>query len=288
MVPQSSDIYPLTNSRVHLDRIDASFGDYLKLRSIVWLLRFGARSTEGVVVANSSETSIRVVSDYARSRGWNRFLLRHDSRSGRPRTLQGGFLIDVEEIAFWVDRFVHDGICILLEPLDPIRNGYNVSCLADQSSDLIEILGPGFDASDLQRGFITPHETCFCSIEAEQFGSRAIVTRQDYLFSVEQRLRKIWWKFCRRELDTARWRELSRVERHACKQLIRKVRGTAIASTYEPIPEEMFDQYLTVAVPLISAWRKEGHETPAVFAGSFVQDGSFCFWDVNTSKRWTG
>jgi hypothetical protein len=288
MAPTTSELCLLSKSPRDLRRVDAAFPDYNKLRSIAWLLSLGARTTEGVVVTEASEQAVEDTATYARSRGWDQFMLRHDSPSGRPRTVQGGFLIQFDEIQSWAQRFTDGGVCLLLEPLNPLRNGYNISCLIEESSALIEISGPGFDASDLQRGQIKPHEIRTFDTTLGRFDVPSIVDQPAYEASIAERKRKIWWKLHERELIPKRWRRLDAAESEACEQLILEARGGNIPPRYEPISSSMLDRYAELARPIVTAWRREHGELPAVLSGSFVQDGSFCFWDVNTSRRWLG
>ena len=195
-------------------------------------------------------------------------------------------MIEIDKIQPWTERFARDGICLLLEPLDPLRNGYNLSCLIDESTTLIEIAGPGFDASDLQRGHIRPHEIRTFDHASGRFGSPSIIDHSAYKTSVAERKRKIWWKLHKRELVASRWRPLSGAQQEACDELILRARGSNLPTTYEPVPKAILDRYGEVAQPIIEAWRRQRREFPAVLAGSFVEDNSFCFWDVNTSKRW--
>src|SRR6266481_1525484 len=111
---RSPGIYVLSRQARALDILDAEFADYSKLRSICWLLRHGISSTEGVVLRSCSAETIKAAIEFAVQRGWQKYMLRHDSPVGHPRTIQGGFLIGLTEIDKWAPRFTAGGICILL------------------------------------------------------------------------------------------------------------------------------------------------------------------------------
>jgi hypothetical protein len=285
MAPRPSDFYELSRHSSDLDAIEAAFPHYLKLRSICWLLRLGIRSPEGIVVANDSELTITAAIDYARSRDWTQFLVRHDSPSGRSRAIQGGFLVGIEELESWVARFVHGGICILLEPFDAIQNGYNLSCLIDQTAAFVEIAGPGFDASDLQRGEIQPHEIRSINLRTRAFGPPTIIGDDAYKQSVIEREQKVWWKFYRRELDRSRWRTLGEAEIADCHRIICQARGAPIPSSYQATSAMILQRYLKGLLPIVTAWR-EHSQGSTVVASSFVQTGELIFWDVSTDARW--
>ena len=95
------EAYVLSHETSALDMIESDFADYLKLRSICWFLRNGLRSTEGIVLRTASALAIDYAVEYARRRGWQRFMLRHDSPAEHGRSIQGGFLIDLDEIEQW-------------------------------------------------------------------------------------------------------------------------------------------------------------------------------------------
>jgi hypothetical protein len=58
-----------------------------------------------------------------------------------------------------VKFFEQQRIVILFEPRSPYADLYSLNALFQEDGRVIlEIVGPGFDASDLQRGDITPHE----------------------------------------------------------------------------------------------------------------------------------
>ncbi len=241
-----------------------------------------------MVFTNPSAISIDAAVNYARSRGWTRFMVRHDARQGQPRSLQGGFLIDLDQIEPWLARFTHGGICMLLEPLDPLLNGYNVSCLFESMVGSLEIAGPGFDASDLQRGQITPHETLSWNLTTGQLGAAVICSDAAYAASLAERHRKIWWKFVKSEPDPKRWLDTGDEKTQAVQQVVSNIRGCPIPPKYKPIPEFLLDKYKKLASPVLTAWRKARGNGLAVLAGSYVQDGSFRFWDINIPARWIG
>ncbi len=280
MVSHSPDYYPLSRHISDIDAIEAAFPHYSKLSSICQLLRLGIWTTEGVILAGSSDRAIAAALAFARSRRWAQFLLRHDSI--QPKTIQGGFLVGSDELSPWVERFVQQGVCILLEPFNAIRNGYNISWLVDRSVSAVEIVGPGFDASDLQRGQTQPHEVRSVDFDIPSFGTPKFIGTDAYLHSVADRERKIWWKYYLRELDSDRWRDLSETEALACRRY-KQSRGQLIPQRYRPIPTSTLHRCLKRVLPIVAAWRNNS----AVIASSFVQTGELVYWDVSTHSRWT-
>src|SRR5207253_7438575 len=57
------------------------------------------------------------------------------------------------------DLFRQNRIVAVYEPADPLLNSYNLNLLFESPTKVcVEVLGPGFDASDLQRGDLSPHQ----------------------------------------------------------------------------------------------------------------------------------
>jgi len=63
-------------------------------------------------------------------------------------------------------------------------------------------------------------------------------------------------------------------------------RGSLLPEKYIPMPASVWQRYKRLAKPILLAWCATGVKGPAVLAGSFVQDGSFRFWDVSLPARW--
>jgi hypothetical protein len=87
-------------------------------------------------------------------------------------------------------------IVAIYEPADPLLNGHNLNLLFESKSSVwAEIIGPGFDASDLQRGDFSPHEVFSISLSATGCVERAKLVRRvtvgEYKRSREERMIKI-------------------------------------------------------------------------------------------------
>lgn len=131
----------------------------------------------------------------------NEALLRHDIVGETPNCPRGGFLIERERLVTALNFFfTQKRIVAVYEPADPLRNGYNLSILFQNRHDVIvEIVGPGFDASDLQRGDLSPHEAFSLSIatdgQIDDMQRTHSVSPMEYNNSVRLRRAKIQRKF---------------------------------------------------------------------------------------------
>lgn len=93
-----------------------------------------------------------------RERGkWASLLVRSDGGSERSDYHRGGYTLPSSRIPSEVDTLLEMNRGVLLfEPVDRFRNRLAVNLLIDRCGQLVmEMLGPGFDVTDLNRGGIT-------------------------------------------------------------------------------------------------------------------------------------
>ena len=155
-----------------------SYWEYPKVRS--WLLLWTAElpTCEGVVVTRGTDGWASVLATFMKSRGWTELLVRSDSTHETGAAPRGGSVLGGRELMATVEGLLRqDRAVFALEPLSPYSDAYSLSLVPDAAWRrwVIEIVGPGFDASDLKRGDVTPHET----IEADvQLPAEAVVLRR--------------------------------------------------------------------------------------------------------------
>lgn len=133
---------------------------YNKFMSVLYLCYLGLPTLPGVIVTNGSGFS--AVQSYFANRGETHVLLRTDSRDETGVYPRGGNLIKITRILRESRKYLANGrILLLLAPRSRYDNLYSINALFTPDTDKIylEIVGAGFDASDLNRGDISPHET---------------------------------------------------------------------------------------------------------------------------------
>jgi hypothetical protein len=98
-------------------------------------------------------------------------LVRSDTARETGRSPRGGYVLPLEGIPGDVVRLRDEGrVVFLLEPVSPLDDLYSLNFAPDRTwrEWEIEIVGPGFDASDLKRGDVTPHERVLLAVDDEQ------------------------------------------------------------------------------------------------------------------------
>jgi hypothetical protein len=296
-------IYELSPHGPDLAQAVADLDGYAKAESISHLMMESIPTLEGLVLTAWDEGVERSVETYLTKRRWFGALLRHDRCPEVPPYPEGGYIVSSADISTAVQPYLADRrIVLLLEPYSSLDNGYNVSLLFNPDDTIIlEVAGPGFDASDLQRGHISPHEI----LQTDGRSLRVWKSRRDvgelrscfqtlkvtdevsYKQSVTERLEKIARKLINSGEDTPFDRKhpkfptsVSAVESY----LLRKGFGVLAQhkDEYAPIPNAVLEQLLPWILKIPSHLsRRWGYEMPFVVASSFVSQGSrLVFWDV--------
>jgi hypothetical protein len=182
-------------------------------------------------------------------------------------------------------------IVAIYEPADPLLNGHNINLLfQDSSSALLEIVGPGFDASDLQRGNLSPHEVYSAGVSQDGEDHRLrLIFRIDphgFLKSKLQRERKLRRRL--REAPTQRLASLIAEDLQRPRELnalLRSINSPLSGATqYTPIDLSLLKTTISAVMEsgLISKYnRLTGSGFPINISTSRVNLGAMqVFWDV--------
>lgn len=210
----------------------------------------------------------------------------------------------VDEIRDEVLRYLDMGrIVILLEPSNFLDNLYSFNIRFEDrgKSALMEIVGPGFDASDLQRGHVTPHESIILDLIKlekninkleekrlelnELVLERKIIDRLEYIQSVWSRYKKI----ARRLIEIGKVRkpnyDLSE------KELVNLARSYLIRNNYrllldneylyKPIPNKFLIEIFKYIYNLPERLKKLINYNEFVISGGYIWTGKrLVFWDI--------
>jgi hypothetical protein len=133
---------------------------YWKLWSACLFQSVSLPTLRGMILTRVYHDLENEVHRFLRNVGATSALIRHDRHVERPPYPRGGFVVPksllYEVLVFF---FRQNRIVAVYEPANPLLNSYNLNLLFESATDVwVEVLGPGFDASDLQRGDLTPHE----------------------------------------------------------------------------------------------------------------------------------
>jgi hypothetical protein len=219
-------------------------------------------------------------------------LIRHDTRNEKPPYPRGGFLVPeslLEEVLIFFFR--QNRIVAVYEPADPLLNSYNLNALFETAMNIwVEVLGPGFDASDLQRGDLSPHEVF--SISLAQDGAIAEIRRVHRVDQTEYEASKqVRWQKVRRKLEHSPTPELAHAIRSELKlpesldNHLRTIRSPLNeAQHYVPVPRALLANTVSAIIDsgitnLFS--RSTGIGFPLNFSTSLIDKGRRqIYWDI--------
>jgi hypothetical protein len=194
------EFYELSDHSLNLTGLVPKFEGFWKIYSNILLKAHGFPIPESIVLLSMTPETNGALIDFAHRRNYTHVLVRHDRSPELAQPPRGGYLVALRHAAKQlVPFFKQRRILMLQEPLSPYGDLYscNASLRKQSTSAHLEIVGPGFDASDLNRGDTTPHEvwelTCDGGAELNLSTAKQIrlVDRETYHRSVRQRLVKI-------------------------------------------------------------------------------------------------
>jgi hypothetical protein len=168
------------------------FERFPKILSWLVLHSAGLPTLPGVIVSRWDLGVARGIEDFASTLGWDQLLVRSDAAAESGRSPRGGYLIAPEQVETEVRALLDQGRAVfLLEPASPFDDLYSMSMQPDVAWHewRLEIVGAGFDASDLKRGDATPHEQIRGRLGARGFDVLERVVAKDDVFQATRAIR---------------------------------------------------------------------------------------------------
>jgi hypothetical protein len=164
-----------------------------KIRSWAAIMALGYPTISGVVVTEWDAVAFSILREFAKDLDTDRLLIRSDAPLETGRYPRGGYEVKIDNIEIEARKFLDQRRTpYFLEPRSRHRDMYSLGVLLWPDSDtVVEIVGPGFDASDLNRGDLNPHERFKFSSEGTEMLEHWTTSDAQYRESVRLRLRKI-------------------------------------------------------------------------------------------------
>lgn len=272
-----------------------------KCSSLLWMQANGFPALPGLILSSWTSDSESAVQRFCRQKGFSELLVRIEQPGQRWTRRRGGYTIPIDQVRRQVEELTRDGLLtILLEPASPYLDLYSLTTACDLESGKldVEVVGPGFDASDVLRSELVPHERFEVALGSsdEEAGADAaffprrlsIIGREDYRSSVEQRLEKIGARLRNRSFpDDLIGASLSGVKREA---LAEEAEGFLAASgqtmlldhaeKYQPIPSPLLNTFLREFHRIFERIRtQKTHWRILSLASSFLPRERLVIWD---------
>jgi hypothetical protein len=183
-----------------------------------------------------------------------------------------------------------------LEPASPYLDRYSLAAITDeaQESMTVEVIGPGFDTSDLLRSDSLPHERFEVFVPRLSRLPRKfaltrhtyVVASEDYKRTVEERLVKIGARLRSpafpKVLVGAERVLRTRLAKEATDYLKRSKQTVLLnhLEAYEPIPKGLLERFVNGVGNIVDGLRRYNIRLgPTSFSGTFTARGRFVFWD---------
>jgi len=274
-----------------------SLNGYLKFASMAWIRALRQPILDGVIVKRWSIEANRAVKGFCDRHGCDEVMLRIDTLDKRWSDRRGGYIIPGSRArAVTKELNVEGRIAAFLEPVSPYRDRYSLAAITDERQDkmTVEVVGPGFDASDLLRSDSLPHERFEVFVPnlsqpalKPAPGRRTYVARpEDYKHTVEERLVKIGARlrnpaFPRLIVDSAGIRPARLAEE--ATDYLKRTKQTVLLShreAYEPIPKRLLERFVNGVGSIVDGLHRYNVRLGATsFSGTFTTHGRFVFWD---------
>ncbi|MEA2841588.1 MAG: hypothetical protein QOF41_2918 [Methylobacteriaceae bacterium] len=271
------------------------FEGYSKIQGMLRSRALGFPTQRGFIVDPSTASEEEVLRAAAQLHP-SRYLVRHDRAPEIGSYPQGGYIVGksdlVEELAWYRGQ---GRLLILLRPADPLDNLYSAAVLLTSSKSFqLDVVGSGFDASDLNRGFISPSESHGYSLPPEtppRKRSSAFIDDDTYAEFKSLRLRKIALKHVLRrrifktdDISTTEATSLVASDEIASKP---QVRHLLSEEPYTRSPESFLAQiagYALKAASLLDLPRLG--ESLLAFSVSQIDNGEHTvIWDIVLPRR---
>lgn len=269
-----------------------------KSSSILWMQSRGFPVLDGLILNSwSPEVSISV-ERFSSKRKFSELLLRIEARGQRWTQRRGGYHVPLAELQRRIEDLANEGLlAILLEPASPHSDLCSLASVCDIDTHKIdiEVVGAGFDASDLLRSDLTPHERFEIRFEdllrtpwdvPRLHAVRTHLIGDDsYCTSVRQRLAKIGARLRNPSFPAELIRSPATAEDlvNEAKCYLKQKGYTTLldhSEQYEPISPRRVNAFLEEVLRLYKAvsqsnvpWRTFS------IAASFLSDERLVFWD---------
>ncbi len=281
------------------DLLDVLSGCW-KCSSILWMQSNGFPVLPGLILNGWVSGNEAAVSRFCRERNFSELLIRIEKPGDRWTRRRGGYTIRLDKVRSQVEELASEGmITILLEPASPYLDIFSLTSVCDLATGKldVEVVGPGFDASDILRADILPHERFELFLGNRKLKTTALsqlqikrshlVGPEDYKTSVQQRLAKIGARLRNSSFPddvmaaAATGPDQAVLIQEAISFLRTSGQTTMLDhQEYEPIPSRLLNEFLGEFLRLFERIRASKIEWKLLsVASSFLPQDRLVIWD---------
>jgi hypothetical protein len=147
---------------IPLSDYQAIFKQYVAYKKLSSMASLAARRLpilQGFAIPYVNEEVLEFLKHWMHLHYMKRLSVRFDSTNAADNKRLLGSNPTLEEFTYMAQNILHSPvIAIVMKENDRFQQGYSILSSFLEDKIVCEIVGPGFDASDLTRGQITPHE----------------------------------------------------------------------------------------------------------------------------------
>lgn len=153
-----------------------------------------------------------------------------------------------------------DAVLWVTKPINRLENEYGINLLFYSEQCTMEIVGKGFDASDLTRGRISPQQ---------------IITTE---LPVRMGLYGEWWKFLHFQFQSKSEYLISQERRlQKLREMGYEVSHNIFEPHYHPLPMDKLEELLLYTSKIYHSMKSDNY-----CVSSSIYEGHFVFWDIQT------
>ena len=232
--------------------IDNKWG---KVTTYLQLFKSGCPILKSVLIFQNEiieKDKINILQEYF---GCDRVTVRYQYISSCSSPVIGGNMAFLKEINQFKKT---DAILWLLEPVDRLKNEYGINLRFANGYCTIDIVGKGFDSSDINRGQLSPHQE--------------IISELPYRVGYYQE----WWKFLKfRFAKPEEYLRSKKVRLQKLRKLGLDTTEEIFNLTYHPLPFEMLKKLLDYINIIDNCVNFDDF-----WVSCSVYQGNFIFWDI--------
>src|SRR5882757_1608658 len=266
MMPSNRPIFietPRVGPENLVEYLDVLSGCW-KCSSMLWMQSNSFAVLPGLILNTWTHETEAAVSRFCRERNFSEFLLRIEKPGQRWTRRRGGYTIPADKVRGQVEELASEGmITILLEPASPYLDMFSLTSACDLETGKldVEVVGPGFDASDILRSDVLPHERFELFLGSGELKTKDpsqlqikrlhVVGREEYKASFQRRLVKIGARLRNPSFPDEVMRAVAPgpdqavLVQEAIHFLRTSGQTTMLAhEEYEPIPSRMLNMFL--------------------------------------------
>ena len=202
--------------------------------------------------------NIKVIKDYLAS---DICTVRYQYTKSNKSPIVGGNLVNIDCLSLSKLELT-DAKLWLLQKVTREKNMYGISIYFQENQIQVELVGKGFDGSDLNRGNVSPHE---------------IITLEN---PIRMGWQQEWWKFIKVWICSHKqFLKSKNVRMNKLSSMGIQANDALFDERYVPLPYNYLEQLILYIKALNNVV-----SVNSVVAASILENGDFVFWDIHEEK----